>query len=285
MAQQFKRVYELNLTSPSGKVVTSTELKISFEITKDLFGWPNIAKILLFNLSRARTLEISEQFSLVELKAGYVGNLITIFKGEIKNIINRRESVDTITEIYAGDGEKPIRESNFIKTFAPGISVKQIVTEISDTFGIPKAKLDGLDSSRTNLNGATYSGASKDILDKLSDDYNFYWSVQDGQFVTQARDGADTANKTIVITRSTGMVGSPSVTEIGADVQTLMNPNIQPYRVVEIKSPTAEIAIGNLHLRRQLPTLGAGLFRVNKVIHSGDTRGNNWFSSIVGRRL
>ena len=54
MSRQYKRVYELNLISPSGKVVTSKDLKVDFEITKDLFGYPNLGRIALYNLSLDR---------------------------------------------------------------------------------------------------------------------------------------------------------------------------------------------------------------------------------------
>ena len=285
MGLQFKRNYELNLTSPDGKVVTSRDLRIVFEVTKDLFGYPNLATISLYNLSLQRISQITEEFTGVELKAGYQGVNTLLFKGDVRNIVNRRDGTDTITEFFAGDGERKIRETKFSKTFASGTSVKQMVLDMAGSFGIPKAKMDGLDVSRATLNGASFSGSTKDLLDKLGDDYGFYWSIQDGQFVTQGRDSYDESNRKIIITRSTGMIGSPSITELGADVRTLLNPEYQPYRLIEIKSPNAEIKVGNLFFRKNPPTLGSGLFRINKVTHKGDSRGNEWSSSIVGRRV
>ena len=81
------------------------------------------------------------------------------------------------------------------------------------------------------------------------------------------------------------MIGSPTITELGADVRTLMNPRLNPYRAVQITTPDAEINVGNLFFRTKVPTLGTGLFRINKVIHTGDTRGNDWTSAITGRRF
>jgi hypothetical protein len=285
MALQFKRAYELNLINPEGRVITSRDLRITFEIEKNLFGYPNLAKIVVYNLSVPRATEISEEFTDVELKAGYGTNVITLFRGNIRNIENIRASVDTLTTIYAGDGEKPIRETNFTKTFAPGTSLSQMVNEIADAFGIPKAKLDGIQGKVRNLNGLSFSGPAKELLNKLSDDYGFYWSIQDNQFVTQDRESYDDANTVIEVNKNTGMLGSPTITEIGANVKILLNPDAQPYRAFRIESTSAQLAVGNLFFRKDLPTLGEGFFRINKVTHNGDTRGNNWYSTLEGRRI
>jgi len=286
MARQFKRDFNVTFLNPTtGVSVSSYDLRVQFEVTKDLFGYPNLAQIAIFNLSRDRVTQISEEFTEVSIVAGYENTAEFLFIGEIRNIVSRRDGIDTITEIFAGDGDQVSKDTFFSKTFAPGTDVKQIVLEIANGFGIPKAKLDGLAEKGSSLNGFSFSGRAKDLLDKLSDTYNFYWSVQDGQFTTQDRDGADTDNEVIRITRSTGMIGSPAVTELGADVRTLLNPKLQPYRVIQIETPDVDIQVNNLFFRRKLPTLGTGLFRVNKVVHTGDTRGNNWTSSITGRRL
>jgi len=285
MSRQFKRAYELKLINTDGRVIISKDLRVNFEITKDLFGYPNLARISVYNFSLERVNEISEEFTNVEFKAGYADSIVTIFKGDIRNIVNRRDGVDTITEFYAGDGERVTRESYFSRTYSGGTPLKQVVNDLASNFNIPKAQLDGLDSVRKSLKGLSFSGPTKEILNKLSDDYGFYWSIQDGQFVTQDRDKADLENEVTVVTRSTGMIGSPSVTEIGADVRILLNPDIQPYRAFKIETPNFEVNVGNLFFRKQIPTLGEGLFRVNKVVHSGDTRGTDWFSSITGRRL
>jgi len=285
MSRQFKRAYELKLINTDGRVIISKDLRVNFEITKDLFGYPYLARISVYNFSLERVNEISEEFTNVEFKAGYADSIVTIFKGDIRNIVNRRDGVDTITEFYAGDGERVTRESYFSRTYSGGTPLKQVVNDLASNFNIPKAQLDGLDSVRKSLKGLSFSGPTKEILNKLSDDYGFYWSIQDGQFVTQDRDKADLENEVTVVTRSTGMIGSPSVTEIGADVRILLNPDIQPYRAFKIETPNFEVNVGNLFFRKQIPTLGEGLFRVNKVVHSGDTRGTDWFSSITGRRL
>ena len=285
MALQYNRGYQLSIVTTTGRALVIKDLRIKFEITKDLFGFPNLGDIQIFNLRRETVQAISEEFTFVELKIGYGGVLDTIFKGDIKNILSRRDGVNTITQIFAGDGEKATRESTISKTFVAGVPIKQVVKDVIATFGFPIGKLDGLDTTRTNQNGFTVSAASKDVMDKLSDDFGFYWSIQDGEIVTQVRGSYDKDNEVTQINRSTGMIGSPTITELGADVRTLMNSKLNPYRAIQITTPDAEVNVGNLFFRTNIPTMGTGLFRVNKVIHAGDTRGNDWTSTITGRRF
>ena len=285
MSKQFKRGYKLSVVTPEGKALVITDLRVRFEITKDLFGYPNLGDIQIFNLSRDRVTSISQEFTLIELQVGYNGALDTVFRGDIRNIVSRREGVDTITQFYAGDGERATRKAVISRTFAGGTPLKQIIKELAATFNIATAKLDGLDTTRTNQRGQTMSGASKEALDKLADDYNFHWSIQDGELVTQDRESYDRDNSVININRSTGMIGSPTITELGADVRTLLNAKLNPYRAIQITTPDVDINVGNLFFRTKVPTLGTGLFRINKVIHTGDTRGNEWTSAITGRRF
>ena len=285
MALQFKRGYELRVVTASGKALVIKDLRIKFEISKDLFGFPNLGDIQIFNLSRDKITSMSEEFTLVELLVGYDGVLDKVFRGDIRNILSRRDGVDTITQIFAGDGEKATRRGVLSKTFASGVSLKKIIKEMAASFNIPTAKLDGLDTTRTNQNGFTLSGPTSDLMDKLGEDYSFYWSIQDGELVTQDKDSYDKDNRVFNIDRSSGMIGSPTVTELGADVRTLLNPKINPYRAIQITTPDAEVNVGNLFFRTNIPTMGTGLFRVNKVVHAGDTRGSVWSSTITGRRF
>jgi hypothetical protein len=285
MSAQFKRGYKLSVVTPEGKALIITDLRVRFEITKDLFGYPNLGDIQIFNLSRDRVTAISQEFTLIELQVGYGGGLDTVFRGDVRNIVSRREGVDTITQFYAGDGERATRDARISKTYVAGTSIKQIIKEMAATFNIPTAKLDGLSTTRANQRGQTFSSATKDAMDKLADDYGFHWSIQDGELVTQGRESYDKDNTFFNINRSTGMIGSPTVTELGADVRTLLNPRLNPYRAIQITTPDVELNVGNLFFRKKVPTLGTGLFRINKVIHTGDTRGNDWTSAITGRRF
>jgi hypothetical protein len=266
-----------------------TELRIKFEVTRSVIGVPNLMKIQLFNLKESTALRITKEFQTIRLLAGYPGNTALIFSGQIRNILHLRENQTKIAEIYAGDGLAAYEKATAAKTFNKGVTVKEVVQDIAKSFGqygVSNGKLDGLNSSRNKLRGLSYSGASKDILNNLGDDYDFDWSIQDGALTTVARDQSDNSTEAVLINRTTGMIGSPAITEIGADVTTSLNPKLIPNKRIKIESEAPQVNLsGNLYFRRVNRTLGNGIFKIQKVVHMGDSRGNDWKSMVTGLRL
>jgi hypothetical protein len=288
MALQYDRDYLLQLFTDTGEVIEITELRVVFEVTKNILGIPNLAEIKVFNMREDNAEKIKNVWNNVILYAGYKQFGETpklIFKGEIRNVTHTRDGVDKIATIFAGDGQRSIQESLFSKAFEKGFNVKQMITEVAKSFGKPVDRVDGVDGKNGSLSGISLSGKTKDLMDRLADQYDLNWSIQDGSVTITGEDDADQSVPAVVISRSTGMIGSPTLTEIGADARTLMNPEISPNRLVKIESDTPEVQLGNLFFRRINREIGNGIFRVNKVIHKGDNRGNDWYSMVTGQRL
>ena len=155
-----------------------------------------------------------------------------IFRGRIRNLFVNQVGVDKIITIYAADGERDWQQATYNKTLSENLNLKDIVLELINTFNISGdigvGELQGLDIPADKLRGQTLSGSSKDILDGIADDYNFQWSIQDGELTIVEEDKPLDSQSIIIIKRSTGMLGSPTLTEIGADVTTLLNPELLP---------------------------------------------------------
>lgn len=78
------------------------------------------------------------------------------------------------------------------------------------------------------------------------------------------------------------MIGSPTITEIGAEVTTLLNPELLPNRAFKIEADSADIAISNLQFRDLKRTQATGLYRAYEVIFQGDNRGAAWVTKAKG---
>ncbi len=300
MSTQFNRAYSLVFSTPSGEAVEITGLRVVFEITKSIVGYPNLAKIQVYNLSDDTAAKIStiqvqtgggittQVYTTVILKAGYAGNIGQVFQGDIFNALFRRDREHKIIEIHAKDGLRDLDEAKFSKSYASGVKIKQIVTDLAKTFrNTSVGKIDGLDdiSATDKLLGKSVVGATKGILDKITQEAGVNWSIQDGAFYTIGVDSADESVTAKVISRRTGMIGSPALTEIGADVTTQLDPDFLPNRLIKVDSEAPEVNLGNLAFRKVNRTLGNGIFKINKVTHRGDNRGPVWQSEIVGRRF
>ena len=281
---QFNRKYELTIGDPDSTGIQINELNVRFTITKDLYGIPNLAEIDIFNLSQDSIAKISGSILNLAMvfKAGYTGNVKTIFSGYVNNMFHLREGPEFITRIYAKDGIRQTNSGFTTKTFAPGTSIQQIIETVVEDFpALIKGAIETIDGSA--LSSTTYAGATKDVLNRLATTYGFQWSFQNGALVIRSKDGADPDANAVVINRNTGMINSPTITEIGVDVQTLLNPDITPWRLIQVQSLTPDVQLGNLYFRKINRTLGNGFFRTNKVIHTGEYRGNPWYSTISAR--
>lgn len=287
MARQYLREYSLEISNGSSKIITG--LRISFEITKSLRSYPNIAKIDIYNPNEDTISILTSENPLVTLNAGYRNNLGLIFTGRVRNTFVNKIAEDNIITLFAADGKREWEESSFNKTLSENLNVSEIVNEVAKTFteigDVTLGDLEGLEGPANKLRGQTLSGSSKDIMDMLADDYNFLWSIQDGELVTVNQDKVLSNLTSVLIKQSTGMIGSPTVTEIGAEVVTLLNPELLPNRLFTIESESANFALSNLEFRTVKRTRATGNYRAYEVIFTGDTHDVKWYSTVKGTSL
>lgn len=284
MARQYKRRYDLTVIDSEGNAVVIRELKIEFEVVKSVLSFPNLAKISLYNLSQDTLSLLQTKFTRVILNAGYLGNISLIFKGDIRNVFQSQSGVDSVATIYAADGEKDWQNAIFNKTFTSNVTISEAINEVLNTFKEATiGALEGIPEISENLRGQTLSGSSKDILDNFADEYGFNWNIQDGEVIITPVDQPLTGTEAVLITALTGMLGSPTVTEIGADVTTLLNPKLLPNTAFEIKSINADVELGNVFFRNIKRTNATGLYKVQEVTFKGNSREGEWVSSVKGR--
>jgi hypothetical protein len=284
VSKQFKRIYELNITTPDGLSRTITELRINFEIKKSVLSYPNQARITLYNLAPDSLAALQTKFSKLVLNAGYEGNLKLIFTGDIRNVYQEKRGVDRLTTVYAGDGQQAWQNSNFNKTYVETMTVQTVVNELISSFSeIGKGVIEGVPAIASNLLGQTLSGSSKDLLDSLADEHGFNWSISDGEINIAPVETPLTSSEAVLISSATGMIGSPTVTEVGADVTTLLNPSLSPESAITIKSIGSDLALGNLYFRDVKRTNAEGTYKIQEVIFKGDSREGEWTSAVKGR--
>lgn len=285
---KYDRVYLLELETDDGELLLIDNLQIRFEVEKSLLGYPNLARIQVFNLSADTSNRLTETGKMVYLTAGYVGTEKLIFKGRTRNILNLREGVNKYLEIYASDGQHELNTTVVSESRSKGSTVSDIVTKIAQSLsqnGISTGLLSGLDSAPGGLTATAYSGTANDVLNRLSREGDFQWSINDGVFTTVGINESDNSVPAFLVNQDSGMLGSPTLTEIGVDVALLMEPDIVPNRLIKIEAANPQVNLGNLYYRTIDRDLGEGVYKVVKVTHTGDYRGTDWKSTVVGQRL
>jgi len=81
------------------------------------------------------------------------------------------------------------------------------------------------------------------------------------------------------------MIDSPERTETGVNVKTYLYPQAKLARRFKIEAVTQKINIGNLFFRKIPPVKNQGIYRIDKLIHTGDTHANPWHTHFFGRNF
>jgi hypothetical protein len=284
MARQYKRVYELTVIPPGGEARIIKGLRVNFEITKSILSFPNLARITLYNPNQDTLSALEEKYTRIVLNAGYEGDLRLLFKGDVRNVFQTKTGRDRLLTIYSGDGEKSWQNATFNKTLSESLSVSSAIQEVLKTFSdVNIGTLQGLPQVADKMRGQVLSGSSKDIMDNFAEEYGFSWSIQDGEIIITSEQEPLEGDEAVLVTAATGMIGSPTITEIGVDVTTLLNPRLLPNRGFLIESINAEVTIGNLFFRNVKRTTAEGLYKIQEVVFRGDSREGDWLSSVKGR--
>ena len=113
-------------------------------------------------------------------------------------------------------------------------------------------------------------GYARDTLDTTLRSAGYEWSIQDGNLLF-LKNG--TALDAVILARtlspSTGLIDVPSVDNDGTlKARTYMLTDLTPGRVVNVEAEFVE-----------------GRYRIEKATYNGDTRGNDWFIDIEGKRI
>ncbi len=283
MGRQYKRSYDLTIIPEDGNARVVKDLRVNFEITKSILSYPNVCRLTIYNPNQETLSAIQKKYTKIVLNAGYEGDVRLLFKGEIRNVLQSRNGVDRLVTLYAGDGEKDWQNATFNRTFSENVTIQSAVSEVLKTFkDVTVGTVEGVPQVADKLLGQSISGASKDILDMFAEEYGFNWSIQDGEVIIVPEDQALDTNEAVLVTATTGMIGTPIVTEIGADVTTLLDPRLLPNKAFKIESVNSEVQLGNLFFREARRTSAEGTYKIQEVTFKGDSREGDWTSSVKG---
>lgn len=260
----FKRKARVKAGKPGEPGRVWSELRTSFKVERTPSGKPaNSLALKLFNLS-AESRGFLEKGHRVQLLAGYDGTpLEQAFVGDVKRIAHKREGVNWITEIEAGDGYKAISEATIFQSLGPGTKPEQIVGALKESMkevDISEGFTAAISSIAEKTQGVTLQGKASDELDQLFTGSGLEWSIQD-EVLQITEEGGATSEPVLVLGPDSGLISARWLEEGKAEVVGLMAPSLRPGRRVKVEGKEVQ-----------------GVFVAQKVTHNGDTHGNPWFT-------
>ena len=264
--RQFGRVLELKIGNRKESIVINN-LRVTFSIKKTLTSEPNTAEISVYNLNNSnRNLITSKQYNFLELSVCYKEDVLRlIFCGDILTVENKLIGQDTITTMRCGDGHRAYTEKTIIKTMQKGQKDSDFLNEAVSSFGVQKGAIN-LPNDRVLPRGKVLMCDTREAMHKIAINNNADWSIQDNQLVVIPKNKALANNEGWVISRNTGMIGSPQKSNEGLEVTTLCNPHYRIGSLVRVESKLTEYN---------------GDYKVKSIEHNGDLYGSNWHSKLV----
>jgi hypothetical protein len=273
------------LANPNAAIDLS-ELHIRFQVRNTTAQTLKRAEIRIYNLSDDTARKIQNEFTRVELSAGYGGEAGLIFQGQIAYIMAGKENAtDTYVDIFAQDGDAAYNFAVSNRTLAKGWTPDQLYDAMLQDmapYGVTAGYKPAFTAESASRGRACY-GMTRDYLRDLAKQQGCEWNIEDGKlnFVPLT---SYIPGQAVVVNSNTGMIGTPKMTIQGLMVKTLLNSSIKSGGQVQIDN--ASIA----SLKINIPYTGIdvapgtdadGFYTSRVVQHTGDNRGQEWYTDMI----
>lgn len=266
-------------TAVDGMVIEP--LRIQFQIEHNLRKEPNRCEIAITNCSEATRRFLTKKPLVVLIEAGYEGAnsierqpLRRLFQGDLRFGSSVMEGADWMTRLQLADGDRAYRHARVNKSYKAGTRVSQVLKDVAATCGLDLPSNLLADSALATAEfgtGVAMAGPAQAELTKILARYGYAWSIQDGKLQT-LRDEDTAPGTAYVIDEAAGMIGSPELAapekangKPSMSVATMLYPQIAPGCKVKVASRDV-----------------SGVFKVERVVHTGDTFTGDFKTEIQG---
>ncbi len=213
------------------------------------------------------------------MSAGYDQTEATIFSGDSRIITHELDGPTWITKIQSGDGERIFQFARMSKSYAAGVSPGTVLRDAVAATSLKPGNLESALAEVPRGGLATYArgyaahGRAIDVIDSVAKSIGFSMSVQNG--VLQFLRKGVAPGAAVLLSPATGLVGSPTYSnpeKKGEPPRLLAKSLLQPSIVCG-----GQVSIQSENVK--------GAFRVQKLDHTGDSMGSEWYTSIEVKGL
>ena len=267
-----------------------SEMHIVFEVENGAVGGMfKHARITVFNLKEETANTIQQEFTRVELSAGYGDDLALIFQGSICIVRHGKlNATDTFLEIVAQDSDTALNFATSNRTLAAGWTPDQLhgaLLQDMAPFGI-SAGYKPTFTGESAFRGKACYGMTREFLSALADQQGCDWNIEDGKLNFIPQTGV-LPGEAFVLNTASGLIGTPCQTTGGIEIRCLLNPRIRAGGQVKIDNTSlATMNLRTVPLGQNPGQVVAGTdkdgaYKALVVRHEGDTRGQQWYTSMI----
>lgn len=262
-----------------------SELQFAFSVRQADIEFPQTAQIRVYNIAPATTAKIkTNEYTRIILQAGYQdGAFGVIFDGQVVQArLGRESAVDTYMDVLCSAGYSN-HQAVINQTLAAGATVTDTANAAAAAMACP-LNADGITSDFKLPRGQALYGMARDKLHQAAATAGSSFFYENGAVTMVPLQGFK-PGAAVILNSATGMIGWPEQTQDGIKVRCLLNPLIAIGSRLQIDNASILRApISNSYqFVNNLPGLDSdGLYRVYVIDHRGNTRGQDWYSDIIG---
>lgn len=282
----WQRRVQLLIGQDDGQWLDVSELRIRFNVEQALVGKPGHAVITVNNMANDTAQRIQREGAPVILQAGHEGNAGLIFRGTAIQIRRGRESqTDTFLEITAIDGDVAYMYATVNVSMAAGWTHTDQLKEMQKGM---QAK--GVDPGYTGelyqnkaVRGKVLFGAVRDHMHDFSVSTGTEWAINMGR-MDVVPVGGILPDEAFLLTPDTGLIGMPTQSVDGIHVRALLNPCFRAGAQVKLQNSSivmAQINPAYADVTYNAPIDLDGAYKIYSVSHTGDTRGNDYYTDMI----
>jgi hypothetical protein len=294
----YGRKYRVLVVDGKTTALDVSNLRCVFRIEKAVLSLANYAEIKIYNLNETTESKIIKEGARVIVEAGYDGyysqtsdgTIYTyyasrygkIFDGSVMQFIREREdNTDYVLTLVCLDGDSFLSNNLISLTLNAGQNKRQIINSIASksTVKTEVGRVSPDLPTQRLPRGKVLFGEPKKYLRDIAHEANGGFYIDDGKIFVHR--STDTPGQALVVTPRNGLIGVPEQTQEGVSFKTLLDPRIGLQSMVKLD---------NTYIRMVKQQIGQypsvldqdGQYQAYRVIHSGDSRDNDWYTEVDG---
>lgn len=276
----YGRRYRVFVDLGSGKAFDISQLRCKFEIVKSYTRYNNVSSVSIYNLNPNDENTLIKEGQRIVIEAGYNGSQYgKIFDGNVIQPVRSKEgNTDYVLKLLSMDSDRYLTYGLIGVSLVAQQSMRDAIDTLSRRSSV--VTQEGFISEQQIMypRGKVMFGKSTYYLDQISKTMNAAFYPTDGTInIVKASDLP--SNTILDLGPESGLVGNPTQTTYGISFSCLLNPRIDINALVHIDNSK----INNAEYSQGTPVYSLdseGIYRVVKLTHSGDTRGDDWVTRV-----
>ncbi len=284
MTRLFLRRVEVTIGLGNEALIIDPTNFITFDIDRTASDTPATGKVEIYNLREDNETRVRRRGINLQLSAGYEGRFGLLFSGDITKVDREREGLDRKIVVTVGGAIEQRTRAIFSFSYAGTTPVKQIVKDIAKSFdGLTLGPLDLITDADVEED-YQYDGFASHALNGVLNPRGLRWYEDNGKIRIAKNQSAapDRPSGVVVISEKTGMIGTPTLTDEGAKIETLIDHRLELEGVVEVQSEILNEGPNAVN-PRALETIGN--HKIIGLRHSGDNREGDFKTELNLRRF